>query len=138
MNKILMFFCNKKIIRQTIFNKKVPKILEPILDSAETVCFMKPNNFPACLSKGLHSEIGKATRRTCANGNNTKKQIRNNTNVVHTLQFIKRACNRVWLMNHDLTYLAFVVGEKYWMDEVPYHLDLLTASDVHQSFSNIE
>lgn len=41
-------------------------------------------------------------------------------------------------MNHDLTYLAFVVGEKYWMDEVPYHLDLLTASDVHQSFSNIE
>lgn len=51
------------------------------------------------------------------------------------LQFIKRAGNRV---ANDLTNLAFVVGEKYWTDEVPYHLDLLTASDVHQSFSNIE
>lgn len=53
------------------------------------------------------------------------------------LQFIKRAGNRV---ANDLTNLAFVVGEKYWIEKVPYQLDLLVASDgVQQPFSsNIE
>lgn len=46
--------------------------------------------------------------------------------------FTKRLGNRV---AHYLANLAFSLGEKFWIDEVPYQVDLLIASDINDSIS---
>lgn len=46
--------------------------------------------------------------------------------------FTKRSCN---IVAHELANLAFSLGEKFWIDEVPYQVDLLIASDINDSIS---
>lgn len=41
--------------------------------------------------------------------------------------FTKRSCN---IVAHELANLAFSLGEKFWIDEIPCQLDPLVESDV--------